>query len=127
MIGAVFMLLIAVSPVIAYAATLSYPPIITSHPQSHPPPPTNVNCPNPCTIIIDNSVYGDGQPVVIAVGTTVIWHNLDTTQHTTTSDTGLWRSPILEPGQTFSFVFDSPGTFMYDCLLHPMTGEVIVI
>ena len=127
MICAVLMLLVVVSPVIAYAATLTSPPITPPKPQSHVPLPTNVNCPNPCTITINNSVYGNGQPAVIAPGTTVVWHNADSTQHTTTSDTGLWGSKILNPGNTFSFAFSTLGTYAYHCEIHPMTGEIIVI
>jgi hypothetical protein len=85
------------------------------------------NCANPCTIIIANSAFGNGQTVVVRAGTTVTWVNKDNTQHTTTSDTGVWDSGIMNTGKSFSFTFSSPGTFPYHCNVHPMVGTIQVV
>jgi plastocyanin len=63
----------------------------------------------------------------IDVGDTVIWTQRDLEGHTTTSDTGVWSSPLLFINQTFSHTFDEPGTFPYHCVPHPdMRGTIIV-
>lgn len=63
----------------------------------------------------------------IDVGDTVIWTQRDLVGHTTTSDTGVWSSPLLFVNQTFSHTFDEPGTFPYHCVPHPeMRGTIIV-
>jgi len=64
--------------------------------------------------------------VTIAVGDTVRWTEMDGFGHSSTSDTGLWDSGSLPLNGTFSFTFNSPGTYLYHCTPHPfMTGMVI--
>jgi plastocyanin len=65
--------------------------------------------------------------VVIGVNNTVVWVNDDTSPHTVTSDTGVFNSGNLSPGQTFQFTFTQPGNYAYHCSYHPwMTGNVTV-
>jgi YVTN family beta-propeller protein len=65
--------------------------------------------------------------VTIAAGQTVTWTNHDTVPHTVTSNDGKWDSGTLQPGATFSQKFDQPGTYAYQCSIHPfMQGTVIV-
>lgn len=66
-------------------------------------------------------------PVDISPGTTVIWTNNDSVDHTVTSMDGLFDSGAIEPGETFSREFDDVGEFSYFCTIHPnMTGTVVV-
>lgn len=63
----------------------------------------------------------------IKVGTTVTWKNLTMAPHTSTSDTGVWDSGIIQPGGKFSFKFTTAGTFTYHCNVHPfMMAKIIV-
>ena len=65
--------------------------------------------------------------LTVKVGTTVTWTNNDGTTHIVTSDTGVFNSGNLATNATFSFTFNSAGTFAYHCSIHPsMTGRVIV-
>ncbi len=49
------------------------------------------------------------------------------TFHTSTSGQGLWNSPFLGQGQTFTHTFNNPGSFPYFCSPHPdMLGSVTV-
>ena len=84
------------------------------------------NCPSTCIIIINNGIYGNNQPVTVAVGTKVVWVNNDGTEHTVTADNGAFGSGILNPGNNFSYIFDQTGTYSYHDLIHPMMGVVIV-
>ncbi len=69
----------------------------------------------------------DPDPLEIPVGTTVTWTNQDTAPHTATADDGSFDSGRLDNGGTFSFTFDTPGTYPYHCDIHPrMTGTIVV-
>ena len=61
------------------------------------------------------------------VGSTVVWTNMDADVHSTVSNTGLWSSSTMPRDGTFSFQFNTPGTFPYRCTQHPtMTGTIVV-
>src|SRR6266487_110772 len=68
--------------------------------------------------------------IAVPVGATVTWVNCEpngTEPHSTTSNTGVWGSPNLSPGDRFSFKFAAQGAFPYHCTPHPfMTAKVIV-
>jgi plastocyanin len=68
-------------------------------------------------------------PVTVSAGTTVTWTNTDTAApHTVSSDTNLFESGNMAQGTgTFSFKFDTKGTFPYHCSLHRgMVASVVV-
>jgi plastocyanin len=65
--------------------------------------------------------------VTIDFGDTVVWRNADTANHQVVADSGAFASPILRPGQTFSFTFRTAGTFRYRDALEPSErGRVVV-
>lgn len=67
------------------------------------------------------------QVLEVPVGTTVTWTNNDVTQHTVVASGDAFKSDILAQGDTFSFTFDTPGTYDYICSLHPnMTAQIVV-
>lgn len=78
-------------------------------------------------VTIQNTQFTPGQ-MTIPVGTTVVWMNQESNiPHTVTSDAGLWDSGTLQPGQSFSHTFTTPGTFTYHCNIHPfMHGSIVV-
>jgi len=71
-------------------------------------------------------------PIQVSVGSTVTWTNNDSVIHTVNSGTsptesGLFTSPIMNPGDTFEYTFTEAGEVPYFCLLHPnMVGTVTV-
>jgi plastocyanin len=76
-------------------------------------------------------------PIQVSVGTTVTWTNNDSQPHTVTSGSNGQPdnkfnsspnfTPLLNPGQTFSFTFTEEGEYPYFCTLHPnMVGTVSV-
>jgi plastocyanin len=70
--------------------------------------------------------YDPGNDLV-PPGTTITWTNTGLIGHTVTSDDGVFDSGDLGPGQTFSFTFDTPGTYWYFCRPHPfMRGRIVV-
>jgi plastocyanin len=67
------------------------------------------------------------QAITIKVGDSVTWRNDDSPVHTVTFRDGSAGAKSLSPGQTFTRVFEKPGTYQYFCSIHPrMTGSVVV-
>ncbi len=72
------------------------------------------------------------QTMTVPVGTTVTWTNVGNSAHTATSDTGVFDTGTVNPGQSGSFTFDQPGTYPYFCRFHGapsgggMVGTIIV-
>jgi plastocyanin len=52
-------------------------------------------------------------------GDKVTWRNADTSDHQVVSDTGSFASPILKPGQSWTFTLNTAGTFRYHDGLKP--------
>jgi plastocyanin len=85
---------------------------------------------------IENFAYSP-TPLTVDLNTTVRWTNFDFIEHTVTSQTGqgtLIPSGLFDSGDmprlsTFSFTFDTPGTFYYYCIPHgsSMQGSVNVL
>ena len=76
------------------------------------------------TIDIQNYAFSP-TPITVKKGSTVTWNNLDTAPHQIKSVT--FNSEKLSYGQSFSFTFESTGTFDYSCSIHPsMSGQIIV-
>jgi plastocyanin len=62
-------------------------------------------------------------PIEITPGTTVMWHNVDSQTHTSTSDEGLWDSGFMSSGDRYEYTFDEPGEYPYHCELHAFIDE----
>jgi plastocyanin len=67
--------------------------------------------------------------VTIAAGSTVEWTNQGVLPHQIVStNLDFDDSPVLQPGETYRFVFSTPGTYEYFCGPHPqMQGTVKVV
>lgn len=78
------------------------------------------------TVLMRSFVFRPDR-IVINPGESVTWTNADVAVHTATSDTGLWTSPELSRGGTFSFTFTNVGLFRYHSAPQPyMRGTVVV-
>jgi plastocyanin len=65
--------------------------------------------------------------LTVSAGATVTWANMDDEPHTIVSDTGLFRSGAMDTNESFTFKFDTPGTYHYTCSIHPrMVGTIVV-
>ncbi len=64
----------------------------------------------------------------VRAGTTVTWTNQDNVPHSITFKNGMKDSGLLYQGQSFSYTFNTPGTYQYYCSVHPyMVATVTVI
>jgi plastocyanin len=65
--------------------------------------------------------------VTIAVGDTVTWTNNDTVNHQVDSNRAGFMSPLLKPGESYSFVYKNAGKFAYgDTVVKRNKGSVTV-
>ena len=91
--------------------------------------PNQTSSPKPLPIfdVTIQDFFFSPTPVTINVGDTVRWTNNGPSPHSSTSDTSVWDSGVLNVGQTFSFTFNTAGTYLYHCSVHPsMHGSVVV-
>ncbi|HVW23095.1 MAG TPA: cupredoxin family copper-binding protein [Candidatus Saccharimonadales bacterium] len=80
------------------------------------------------TVAISSYSFSPGD-ITVKAGTTVTWTNEDAVAHTVTETDGQDgpKSGELNQGQSYSFTFNTPGTYKYNCSIHPyMTGTVTV-
>ena len=123
--------LLVVVAIIAAIALLSSKPKADEHASMQPSPTATVEQPADAnSVIISNYTFS---PVTLKVkkGTKVTWTNHDTVKHDVVSDSSQTvtgpESPLLGKNETFSFTFDSVGTYKYHCSPHPyMHGTVEV-
>ncbi len=68
--------------------------------------------------------------ITVKKGTTVKWTNKDTAKHDITPDSpseNFKASELLAKGESYSFTFNTTGTYTYNCSPHPyMKGSVEV-
>jgi plastocyanin len=60
--------------------------------------------------------------VHVGPGAMVLWTNSSPLGHTVTADDGAYDSGNVDPGGTFSMVFDAPGVYQYFCAPHGAAG-----
>lgn len=79
------------------------------------------------SVTIENFAYNPN-PIEIAAGTTMTWTNNDTVPHTATAtDRTVLQSGTLQPSDSFSQIFTTPGTYDYFCEFHAnMKGTIVV-
>lgn len=85
----------------------------------------------------DASLPAEACETQISAGDTITWeYSSGTVGHTVTdcgescnspTDTPLFDSGDLAPNDTFSFTFDSPGTYFYYCEFHPIAMRARVV
>jgi plastocyanin len=77
-------------------------------------------------VSIANFAFTPGE-ITITPGESVTWTNDDGAPHGLEFHDGAAGTDLLLPGASFSRRFDRPGTYDYNCSVHPyMTGRVVV-
>ena len=90
-------------------------------------PSTSENSAQEVSVKISNFDY-EPKDLEVKVGTTVTWTNMDSVEHTVTANDGSFDSGLFGKDATFSFTFQSAGSFPYYCIPHPnMIGTVTVV
>lgn len=90
------------------------------------PKPVPASIPSTASIIISNFAFSPSS-ITVKKGTTITWTNQDPMPHTVTGDNGGPSSQDISQGGRYSYTFNSVGTFVYHCAIHPsMHGAVTV-
>ena len=101
---------------------------------SAPPATTQTQVSGAATVTLQNFAFNPAS-ITVPKGAAVTWVNQDTADHTIVNDAqgsiapgALFTSNPLAKGGSFSYTFDTPGTYPYHYSIHPsMKGTVIVI
>ena len=130
-------LAIVVAGLVAGACASSAPAASTARP-TQPTQPTQgvsaapVTAPPAATTSADDKTvvvqlgehFFDPSSITIKVGTTVIWRNNGQQVHDIHARDGSFNSPLLNPGNTFTFTFTKPGLYPYYCIPHEGDGMI---
>ncbi|MSQ22873.1 MAG: hypothetical protein EXR53_06190 [Dehalococcoidia bacterium] len=71
--------------------------------------------------------------ITVPAGTALTWVNGDTVAHVVGSgkdgkfDSGGWKSPTLNAGQSYSQTFSATGAFSYTCQVHPTLNATVTV
>ena len=79
------------------------------------------------TAIKINATAFAPKTATINQGDTVKWTNADKVDRQLVADSGAFASPILKPGASYSFTFNTPGTFNYHDALKPTVKGTITV
>ena len=95
----------------------------------------------PIVVTMTNDLRFDPPELTIAVGDSITWRNASNMPHTATCDPAQnpvakshldyvalpaeaapWGSELLQPGDSFSYTFTTPGDYHYICIPHVLSG-----
>jgi plastocyanin len=66
--------------------------------------------------------------MTVNAGEEVTWVNTDGVPHTSTAALNHQWGQLMTRGESFSYTFDTPGTYAYFCEMHPaMVGTITVV
>ena len=108
------------------AAITPTPAPNTTAPAPITPTPAPTLVPGPNEVWIPGREFSP-YTLTVPVGTKVTWTSKDGEEHSVTSDTDLFHGALYALGISWSYTFDTPGTFEYSCNVHSeMTGKIIM-
>jgi plastocyanin len=80
---------------------------------------------NGVSVLIANFAF-EPSTVTVTAGQTVTWTNRDGVPHDATG--AGWTSGSISSGQSYTKLFDKPGTYPYRCQVHPaMPGATVTV
>jgi plastocyanin len=83
---------------------------------------------DPAVIPIQSHRFLATPEQTVPAGTTVTWVNQDFDAHDVVANDSSFISPLIQPGESWSFTFTAPGSYAYMCDLHVgMEGVVTVV
>lgn len=121
-------------PAAVTAAPSTAAPVATTAPATSTPLPSVANASptiasGTVTIEMAEHFYSPSL-ITVKVGTTVMWKVVGVQSHDVHARDGSFNSPVMAPGNTFTYTFTKAGKFPYYCAPHEgdgMFGEVDVV
>ena len=83
----------------------------------------------PNTVILKDLDFAT-KKLTVKKGTAVTWKNEDTAKHTVTFDDAALEgasSQLFGPGESFTYTFNTAGTFAYHCTPHPFMKAAVEV
>jgi amicyanin len=118
----ILIVIIVILVIVTGAVYFWQQPKSTQNNQSNQPISNEAN--GVLNITIQNFSFNPAE-LSIKKGSTVTWTNQDAMPHKISGSS--FQSDALNKGRSFSFTFDTAGTFDYVCSIHPyMKGRIIV-
>ncbi len=105
--------------------TMHHETDVEPHAHDAPATPTPPTSAEPAGDVVEIQMLDDRfEPgsLTVPLGTTVEWVNRGANWHSIAAFDGSFTSEKLAPGDTFSHLFDTPGTIQYICQHHAMQG-----
>ena len=86
------------------------------------------DAPSEAKVTIDNFAFTPAE-ITVPVGSKVTWTNRDDIPHTVVdaANPKTIKSSPLDTDDSYSRVFDKPGTYEYFCSLHPHMHGIVVV
>jgi plastocyanin len=100
-------------------------PPISQQPTSQPAA-TSVPLSGNVDVTIANFAFAP-ETLTVKVGTTVKWTNQDSAGHTVVANDNSFSSGDLNQGDSYTFTFNTAGTFAYHCGVHPNMKATITV
>ncbi len=128
--GSLIVLIVAVIA-IAGVALFTLRPKADEHASMQPSSTATVDQPADANSVVISNYTFNPTPLKVKKGTKVTWTNHDVVKHTVTIDAGQPAggpdSPLFGKNETFSYTFDSVGTYNYHCSPHPYMHGVVEV
>jgi plastocyanin len=80
----------------------------------------------PVEVRMQHNLY-DPATLTVPAGTAVRFVNLDSDIHTVSQRGGGFESGLMFNGDSWTYVFNTPGTYEYFCLPHPLMIATITV
>ena len=110
---------------IAYVASSSKP---AKHDEMKPTATANADQPAEANAVVISNYSFNPTPLKVKKGTKVTWTNHDIAKHNIVVDSGTGPgSELIGKGQTYSYTFDTVGTYKYHCEPHPYMHGVVEV
>jgi len=119
--------MVRLGPCLGVAVSLVIVPLVCLGQLGHPPAAAEAPLATREVEIATHGFYFDPRTATVPLGTNVTWRNLGAFTHTTDSDSGVWDSGEIAPGDVFRHTFGAASAFPYHCDLRPgMTGAIVM-
>lgn len=110
---------------IAYVASSSKP---ATHDAMKPTASATADQPTEANAVVISNYSFNPTPLKVKKGTKVTWTNHDIAKHNIVVDSGTGPgSELIGKGQTYSYTFDTVGTYKYHCEPHPYMHGVVEV
>lgn len=127
---AIVVAVIVIAAAVGLAVSHKSPTTSTTTSSSNSNSNSNQTTSNATAVTIQGYAFSPST-ITVKKGTTVTWTNKDAVEHDVASDTnspqGGLAGPLLPQNNTYSFTFNTVGTYKYHCTPHPYMQATVIV